>query len=194
MGQYYKPLILTDEKKIERSFRGRDFNNGLKLMEHSYFDNTLMNAVENHLISYPSRLVWAGDYSDKDFDGKGNNAYTAESILFRDEKKPIRVKPDMDNTKDLPKNLFVVNNTKKEYYSRDKMKELNSDGDKEWPLSINPLSLLTMQTDNSGGGDYYGEENRDLLGRWAEDEIEITIVPPETGYPDYKEIVPIFHE
>lgn len=186
MGQYYKPLILDKEGKIEKSFHGHEYLQGLKIMEHSYFRNPLMNAVENSLIDYPSKLVWAGDYSDKVVDGTGGNYYSVEG-----KNLATRVKPSNELMKDLPNGLFVYNNTKKEYYSRDKMKTLNSCEDEDVVWSINPLPLLTQLTDDKAGGDYHGTLGREFLGRWAEDEIEISAVPPGD---DYKEILPMFRE
>ena len=186
MGQYYKPLILDKEGKIEKSFYPHHYIQGFKIMEHSYFRNPLMNAVENSLIDYPSKLVWAGDYSNKDADGNGHNYYFVE-----DKNYATRVEPSNELMKDLPDGLFVYNNTKKEYYSRDKMKTLNGREDEDVVWSINPLSLLTQLTDEEASGDYHGTLGREFLGRWAEDEIEISAVPPGD---DYKEITPVFCE
>ena len=184
MGQYYKPLILNKEGKIEKSFYPHEYIQGLKMMEHSYFRNPLMNAVENTLIDNPGRLIWAGDYSDKDADGTGNNHYFVEG-----KNHATRVEPSNELMRDLPDGLFVYNNTKKEYYSRDKMKTLNCREDEDVVWSVNPLSLLTQLTDDESGGDYHGTLGREFLGRWAEDEIEISAVPRGD---DYKEIIPRF--
>ena len=153
-------------------------------------DNNLMNAVERSLIDNPGRLVWAGDYSHKE-DENGDNLYVREAKVFEDDNS-IRVAPTEDNQTDLPKGLYVLNNTKKEYYQRDYIEKLNSRRTLDWP--INPLSLLTVQTDEGGNGDYGGKLHRNMIGRWAGDEIEITAVEPQDAYPDYKRIVPTFRE
>ena len=192
MGQYYKTVILSKEGKIQHSFHPHAYENGLKLMEHSYMGNNMMNAVERFLIDNPSRLVWAGDY-DSEKDANGRNLYFQESEAD-DGDMTIRVAPTEENQKDLPKGMYVLNNTKKEYYERDYIEKLNSRRIPEWSWAINPLSLLTIKTDGGGGGDYYGKCHRNMLGRWAGDEIEITAVKPQEGYPDYKRIVPTFRE
>lgn len=191
MGQYYKAIILS-RGKIQNSFHPHQYDNGLKLMEHSYMGNNMMNAVERFLIDNPSRLVWAGDY-DSEEDAQGRNLYSQESEAV-DRDMTIRIAPTEGNQKNLPRGLYVLNNTKKEYYQRDYIEKLNSRRIPEWSWPINPLSLLTVKTDGGGCGDYYGKRNRDMLGRWAGDEIEITAVKPQDGYPDYKRIVPTFRE
>ena len=52
MGQYYKPTILKDRKVKNKSdivvwFYSHNYDNGLKLMEHSYKGNNFVNAVRN---------------------------------------------------------------------------------------------------------------------------------------------------
>jgi hypothetical protein len=65
MGQYYHPTNV-DKKEYLYS---HDFNNGLKLMEHSYITNDFVEAVERLLSPNGSwhrcHLVWAGDYMDE---------------------------------------------------------------------------------------------------------------------------------
>ena len=41
-------------------FYSHDYNNGLKLMEHSWLGNTFVNAVCSELVDTPNRLVWCG--------------------------------------------------------------------------------------------------------------------------------------
>jgi len=66
MGQYYKPIILKDDKKTIVGWAySHEYGCGLKLMEHSYIDNPLVNVVENYLKENGgARVVWAGDYAD----------------------------------------------------------------------------------------------------------------------------------
>jgi hypothetical protein len=66
MGQYYRPIILGEDKKtIKGWWNAHRTGNGLKLMEHSYVNNSLCNCVENYIIKNEgARLVWAGDYAD----------------------------------------------------------------------------------------------------------------------------------
>lgn len=78
MGQYYKPSNLTKRKwlyshDIQTTYKREDGSEytcgqGLKLMEHSYIGNQLMNAVEHLLMPtgawHKNSIVWAGDYAD----------------------------------------------------------------------------------------------------------------------------------
>lgn len=192
MGQYYIPVILSDKGEIQHSFHAHEYGNGLKLMEHSYMGDNMMNAVERFLLDGPARLVWAGDY-DSHKDENGNNLYSRENEVV-DNDESIRVKPTEENQRDLQKGLYVLNNTKKEYYDRDEIERVNSHLAPDWSYAVNPLSLLTSQTDEGGGGDYHGSLHRDMIGIWAGDEIEITPIKPEIGYRDYKKISPTFSE
>lgn len=73
MGQYYTPIILDEDGKIEYHLSSWDFNNGLKLMEHSWLGNEFVAAVESLLAQEaPRRVVWAGDYADPEVDAEGN--------------------------------------------------------------------------------------------------------------------------
>ena len=46
MGQYYVPVILNGTGgKVIGSFSPYDYQNGMKLMEHSYIGNQLVDAV-----------------------------------------------------------------------------------------------------------------------------------------------------
>lgn len=66
MGQYYKPIILGKDRKTIRGYwYSHKIGEGLKLMEHSYINNSLCNCVEKYLIKNGGgRVVWAGDYAD----------------------------------------------------------------------------------------------------------------------------------
>ena len=71
MGQYYKPCILQEDAKTIKAWaNSHDYNNGLKLMEHSYIKNEFVGAIEKQLTPhgswYKSKIVWAGDYADND--------------------------------------------------------------------------------------------------------------------------------
>lgn len=63
MGQYYMPLLIGSDKKILR-FYSHNYNNGLKLMEHSWVGNNFVNAVLGYIKDNPMRVAWVGDYSD----------------------------------------------------------------------------------------------------------------------------------
>ncbi len=72
MGQYYMPLSLEKNEGVY----SHDFNNGLKLMEHSYIRNNFVAVVENLIAEggkwFGDRIVWAGDYADPEKDENGD--------------------------------------------------------------------------------------------------------------------------
>ena len=118
-------------------------------MEHSYIGNEYMLAVE-HLLScegmfYKSRLVWAGDYAEKE--PLGENLYT-----LTDNKEPFYQKGKVQSYN------YIVNHSKMQYVVKKGV--------------IHPLSLLTAEGNGLGGGDYYGV-NDDLVGSWARDIISM---------------------
>ncbi len=77
MGQYYKPISLNKEGQLVNEWvLSHDYNNGLKLMEHSWLGNDFVSVVETLLIPggkwYKKGIVWAGDYADEETDSKTN--------------------------------------------------------------------------------------------------------------------------
>lgn len=67
MGQYYTPMLLSEQGgKAVGCFYSHDYDNGLKLMEHSYLRNDLVNAVIAKAMSIPKpvTIVWLGDYAE----------------------------------------------------------------------------------------------------------------------------------
>jgi hypothetical protein len=189
MGQYYKPLVLADKQNNEDNEKVRmwmyshDYNNGLKLMEHSWVDNDFVRTFESTLCkgqpNYKKRVVWAGDYADgeagitEEYEGK------IETInlhgLCKDENQ---AKPDV-NKKYF---RYVVNHTKKTFVDKSKTPK-----DKHGYI-IHPLPLLTCEGNGRGGGDFH--EDSELVGAWARDMISVTNTRPKK----YTEIVFDLHE
>jgi hypothetical protein len=181
MGQYYRVIFLCDTKYKKEIIRiwlsPWDYDNGSKLMEHSYINNKLVNAVEQLLspsgIFYKSRIVWAGDYADTEEETRQNLYHMV------DENKPFYVLPTNNNYK------YFINHTKKEYVDKIKINDLMSN----YGLIVNPLPLLVSEGNGRGGGDYRGVDE-EMCGRWARDIISV-----EDNYPDdYNEITPRFRE
>lgn len=178
MGQYYAPMVINPKarkKKVVKWWYAHKYMNGLKLMEHSYIGNILCNAVENYLLENPSRIVWAGDYADKEKCGDTNLYDMADDDNCVNE----------GAVTDLPKDCFVINLTKGQYYDRDKMYKANLN--EKYGLSVNPLPLLTAEGNGQGGGDYFGI-NKPFVGMWARDEIVISTKEPKV----LEEIYPYF--
>ena len=181
MGQYYKPTILKERKPKSKAdivvwFYSHNYDNGLKLMEHSYKGNNFVNAVRNWLIaSGGGRLVWAGDYADEEAKGKPNIYGISEDAGMR----------ETDYTdEDKPAYHFYNNHDKHEFVDLDKC--LSKD---EWGFVVEPLPLLTCEGNGRGGGDYEGSSMA-LVGSWARDFITCDMAPTE----GYKEIIPDFKE
>jgi hypothetical protein len=181
MGQYYKFIILANEKHNNREVilvvvNPHDFMMGAKLMEHSYINESLLILVE-YLISknsrfYKSRIVWAGDYADEEKDNIDENS--SESVnLYRLADNYSSYKGEYINTN----YKYIVNHTKKLYVDKTRSK------------SIHPLPLLISEGNGLGGGDYDGN-NYDLCGKWARDVISMEETIPD----NYNELICDFYE
>jgi hypothetical protein len=166
MGQYYKAVVLKDNKKtIEKFVTSWSYSNGSKLMEHSWVKNQFVKSFESLIHNNPKRVVWAGDYADE-CKGLKTNVYNRCN-------DKLEVKPNELNISD---SRFVINHSKKMFV--DKTKVLDNDG---W--QIHPLPLLTCEGNGRGGGDFRGES--DLVGSWARDLISVSKDLPN----GYKELV-----
>jgi len=166
MGQYYKAVIIEENKTTPKAFFSPwSYDNGAKLMEHSWQKNRFVKVVEAFLKENPQRVVWAGDYAEKE-DGGDKNLYDLVRELEEAKGKPILS----------AKFIFVVNHSKKQFI--DKTKGLkDADG---W--KIHPLPLMTCEGNGQGGGDFYGDSP--LVGDWARDLISIEKEVPA----DFKEV------
>lgn len=183
MGQYFKAVNITKEEYVS----SYDYENGAKLMEHSWIGNKFVGAVECMLIPggqwYRNKIVWAGDYMDKnifvpDRFGVGVDLYDIALDNFKST-KPRRYK--------LPKEYrFIVNHSKDEYIDRSIVPESHG-----W--KVNPLSILLSSGNGRGGGDYHVRNDIDAeyVGAWAGDEIGIESERPPF---EYNEIKPDFFE
>jgi hypothetical protein len=154
MGQYYYPIILDAEGNIVAWMNAHLYNEGLKLMEHSYIDSLFVNTFE-YLLSqdgpyHKSRVVWAGDYADKE-NGQDNNLHElcdkADSKLIRPEHRSASLYP------------YIVNHTKMVYV------------DKRRLHTLHPLPLLTVEGNGRGGGDIY--DAPPIVGSWSRDVISV---------------------
>jgi len=159
MGQYYLTVILAEksDKEYVRTFLDASmYDNGVKLVEHSYIGNNFMNVVENLIgpngMFYRSRLVWAGDYADNEPDSEKNLNSMCEAKDPFEYKGPLVSYP------------YIVNHTKKVYIEK--------------KGRFHPLSLLTAEGNGRGGGDYHGSNT--MVGTWARDVISM-----ENEAPDY---------
>ncbi len=174
MGQYYKAVNLDNMEYVS----SYDYENGAKLMEHSYIGNNFVEAVEFLLIDdgvnkarwADSKIVWAGDYADPEEDG--------ENIYSKAEGNGLKFLIE-----GVPENYpYLVNYDKKEYVDKRKCPQ-DKDG---W--TIHPLPLLTCEGNGRGGGDY--RDDNDYVGSWARCVVNLTNEIPE----GFTEITPNFVE
>lgn len=181
MGQYYTAVI--ENKKVGKVAY---YTYGLKIIEHSWWQNHHMAFVSKLIYKTKSKVVWVGDYANEKGDWKRGQKKAYYNFAWCEENKSTESNVNLDEELYLD-GKFLVNHTKKlclncsEYYKKNV-----SDG---W--CIHPLSLLTAKGNGRGGGDYY-EDNPDYdsVGTWALDEISIEDEAPN----DYEKVMYDFKE
>ena len=212
MGQYYKCVILKNDwketnKPVRAALSSYDFDNGAKLMEHSYVHNKYVSAfmhLVHELDTDRSGLpcVWCGDYADAvDTEGLpfierinpdtqesevvgGFQAYNEACDWMNEygDKKSNEYLDVIELVKDAPKHYYnyIINHTKKQYVKVPKYDKT------KW--LIHPLPILLADGNGRGSGDYYegkyGEkQNAHFVGLWAYDTISVTNSKADTkGY------------
>jgi hypothetical protein len=179
MGQYYRAIILNDQENqdnketIKSWVESFDYDNGQKLMEHSWLGNHYVHAFETLIYNNPSRVVWAGDYADPENDEM--NLY----CMAEDDAK-LKPKVDKDEIIDRLEYRYIINHTKNEYIDKSTVPMDSSFTDKKtgevWEYYIHPLPLLTSEGNGRGGGDFHTNDERieNMIGDWARDVIEVT--------------------
>jgi len=165
-----------------------DYDNGAKLMEHSYIGNNYVEAVEFLLLDNGkgdkgrwsgNKIVWAGDYANN-VPMKDDNFYT-----LADEKNCLKMLIEA-----VPENYhFLINWDKKEYVDKRKCKPINGTWNAH-DMKIHPLPLLTSEGNGRGGGDYYNDISLEYIGSWSNNKISVMCIVPE----DFTEIIPNFDE
>ena len=83
MGQYYKAVLLDEDKKADGFVSSYDFGSGAKIMEHSWMRNDFVGFVEKLLKMKPKALVWAGDYADEEEGQEENLYFIADEETFK---------------------------------------------------------------------------------------------------------------
>jgi len=195
MGQYYFPTILREKngRYFSEQFYSHDYDNGLKLMEHSYVGNDFTETVLSQLHHKPGRLAWIGDYAEKgDFAElhreDGDAALEALEAAFFRHYKAFGLRKGKKYThpeavSDFSASRFILNHDKKVFIDMRKYCEKCPETD--WGATIHPLPLLTAVGNGRGGGDYGGELEEDV-GCWCGDLIEVQDAKPN-GYADVTE-------
>ena len=173
MGQYYKPCLLTKSyKKGKRPIVGAlnpyAYNNGAKLVEHSYVGNFFVRAATIMLQDNTTRpFVWCGDYADEINDGLNMFDFASQNKFDEKYSKNV-IGTDMDVIEKVLDFYYIINHSKKQYV------EVPPQG------NFHPLPLLTADGNGRGSGDYSGTE-MDKVGIWAYDIIQCGNEVPD-GY------------
>jgi hypothetical protein len=180
MGQYYKPVSIEKKEHV----LSHSYNCGLKLMEHSWLNNSFVKAVCTLIAVggawYGDRIVWAGDYADHEPDDVRHPDYPNDTVNLY-HLCDTEVKPK------IPQKGFryVINMDTKEYVNTTKIPISDlwtDDKGKEHPFIIHPLPILTCEGNGRGGGDLHKESY--LIGKWARARVSVTDEIPK----DYKEL------
>lgn len=204
MGQYYMPTLIAKDGTISTLY-SHDYDNGLKLMEHSYIGNKFVSAVCTQIWKKPTKLAWIGDYSDDPWEGTYTGHISQKDFfkiyqeVWNDERYPFRIYPEPYGYLTLKnRRRYLINHTTKEYVDLESYIEKNKWHEKseyrrrrdgrvvnepyEYDKCIHPLPLLTACGNGRGGGDYYDcFPDYEKVGSWAFCEIELTGVKPK-GY------------
>lgn len=210
MGQYYTPTIIDEDNTIH-SLHAHAYDNGLKLMEHSYVGNNFVNAVLTQIWHNPARIAWIGNYSNTTEGDAWEHILPKEVFMAIYEKvwgddESTRIQPQSRSILTMKNNRrYLVNHDKHVYINLREYVEQNKwheEGDyHKYPKSrsskarprlvhysydicVNPLPLLTACGNGRGGGDYHDSyPDFDKVGTWAFDHIEYTgINPAKLGY------------
>lgn len=199
MGQYYKPCILADKsedtqtEKVEAWMYSHNYDNGLKLMEHSWMRNDFVGTFEKLLSPRgkyaKKRIVWAGDYADGEpelthADEQGREREVNLYGLCGDANQ---INPKAVNNKRMAYR-YILNHTTKQFVDKKDVPVTDWWTDektgKKYPFTIHPLPLLTCEGNGRGGGDYRGDE-RGQVGVWARHSISVANKVP-TDYTKFK--------
>ena len=189
MGQYYHPLLISDDD-TKIMLNAHEFDNGLKLMESAWIGNNYVNAIYSLIRDTPRRVAWIGDYA---MDGFG--PYKHKIPGFRKYYNSVwktctavELKPENFSETDFKSlteettDMYLVNHTTKEYldlYAYMGDNTVLSGDYAGW--CVDPLPLLTACGNGQGGGDYHSEVGMDNIGIWAFDLLEYTDTVPN-GY------------
>ena len=169
MGQYYYAINVLTKQYLTN----HDYGGGIKLMEHSYVGNKLMQAVEGLLREgedwYKCQLVWGGDYADNE-PGLLVNGEPASLHLYVCEGTELRIKSEPTSLKSCN---YLLNHDSKQYVDMTKLPVIAGTEKK----TIHPLPLLTCEGNGRGGGDYRGDD-MDKVGIWSRAHISVQDTPP----------------
>jgi len=147
-----------------------------KLLEHSWWNNTFVNAFSEFLYNNPGRVCWVGDYATEPDDFKLN----VPAAITRPNYKKVRGK-NVNLLTCAPSDFmldgkFLVNFDTRQFIDLDEYKA-NSVGSDGW--IIHPLPLLTAIGNDRGGGDFHKGVGYDKIGSWAWQLLAFLDRPPK---------------
>jgi len=164
MGQCYKAVNIDKKEYV----RPHAYDNGAKLLEHSYIKNDFLGVVTTLLKKEwkGDRVIWLGDYFEKD--ENPDIPLDNEAVEKYDELTPKAI---------VVQKGFLNNLTKKISIDLSKVKatyDIEEDG-----YVMHPLAILTACGNGRGGGDLNDEKHylTKLAGTWAGDNLSVTDKP-----------------
>lgn len=187
MGQYYLVVVGSKCGWNKQVYYPLDFDEGLKLMEHSYVDSDFCKKIHSLIYKNPKRIIWVGDYANE----KTDEYY---SVHNRNQEPMPKSVPNYKfawgskashRSKDISlagadidyEHSYLVNHTIKSYIDLKSYYKYSSTN--IWGV-IDPLPILTVVGNGRGGGDYFGS-NENRIGSWRWHLISIEDSPPD-GY------------
>ncbi len=181
MGQYYKIAFQHDGERVVvngRKVEGEGYIMA-KLMEHSWMENPLTMAVADEMYKWPMRLLWCGDYAEKDEVYDATDGAVEYEDLWGEDADPGH---ELAPSKFDYNGKWLVNHDKKLAVNLDEYWRKSEDNG--WVIC--PFPLLTALGNGRGGGDFHeGYIGADKVGTWVWDLISIEDEKPE-GYEEFK--------
>ena len=194
MGQYYKAWVLNARQ--EGTIESWDFDNGSKLMEHSWWGNSFVNAVMYMIKDNPSVVAWVGDYSDDVACPELVYKYCWPSSEEEEDKHRLIPEPpenylwdDNNKCRKTHGTGYIVNYNRCSYIDLDEYIANNEPSEAGWDGIVHPLPLLTSIGNGQGGGDYHKGRAFDMVGTWFGDVIEYTAEKPPEAFEDITDTV-----
>ncbi len=208
MGQYFNVVNLTKKELISPY----DFDNGAKIMEHSWIGNEYVGVVLELLKPekswYKNKIVWSSDYMDEEeflseqcefgetppkdlvfshYYYKGEAYHTLFSFA---NQYFTKIKPAKKKRYSYKTYKYLLNHDTKQYVNLDtlpaKKHTENYNGTKKvYKFSVNPLPLLTAAGHGRGGGCYYSEVGQEFIGTWSGNSISLEKQLPK-GFTEIK--------
>ena len=167
LGQYYM-AILGDAyglncKVFDRTVDGQ--YTFAKLLEHSWWQNTFVNAFSEFLYNKPSRVIWCGDYADEPDDFNFPNCSAFYVPCYKEIWSETIATHTVATSNFTLDGKFLLNHDMRQFVDLDEYKLLSTDKD-GWV--IHPLPLLTAVGNDRGGGDFHeGNIGYENVGIWA---------------------------